>query len=207
MSRLTHFAVLVAAMMSLFAMLSSSAGAVTWHNTGDTAFTASSTTASSLSVTGVFLTCTGGDATGTAPAGPVSGTTYTLATGSMSFTNCLGLSLPTPITCGYSLTTSTAPVGLVFSGTADILCSVTQFGTEICKIEGQTASSYTNPSGTTAGKLTLSHSSTLRTTNGTGGTCPLGAGEPLTLTTQVFTITAGTGGPTPHLGPKITRTA
>jgi hypothetical protein len=212
MSRIARFAVLVAALMSLFAVMSSAAGAVTWHNTGDTAFTASNANAGTLSVTGVNLTCTGASATGTSPAGSTVGTTFTGATGTATFNGCSLSGLPTAVSCSYSLTTSAAATSgtpSVFHGNADALCSVTQFGTEICKVEGLTSGSYTNPvsASSTAGRLTLNHSSTLRTTNGSGGSCILGVGEPATLTAQTFTVTAGTGGPTPHLGPFITRTA
>lgn len=206
MSRIARFAVLVAALMSLFAVMSSSAGAVTWHNTGDTAFTATSG-AGTLSVTSASLACTGSDASGTTAATPFVGATWAAATGTATFTNCAIAGIPTSVDCGYTLTASSQSGG-VSSGNVDANCGVYQFGAQICVIHGQTPGSYTNPSGTTAGKLTLNHSATLKTTNGSGGTCPLGANEPSTLTTFTYTITNATGGAsTPHLGPIVTRTA
>jgi hypothetical protein len=209
MSKIARFAVLVASLMSLFAMMSATAGAVTWHNRGDTAFTATNPATGTLSVTGVNLVCHGATATGASPSAAFGGTLYTGATGTVTFSPCFISGIPTHVGCTYSLTVSAAATGTTpptFDGNADVTCDVTQFNTKICHIEGQTAASYTNPEGA-FGKLVLSHSNTLTVTSPAGASCPLGSPEQATLTTQTFTITNATGGPTPHTGPTIVRTA
>ncbi len=197
--------VLVLSLMSLFGAVSSSAGAVTWTNTGDTAFTATSG-GSSFKVTNTELACTGADATGTMAASPFSGVIWSAASGTMTFTGCKLNNINTGIHCGYTFTTVAWVAGppAVASGNLDATCSVYQGGATVCKIEGIRPGHYVNPSGTT-GLLILTHSTALRTTNGPVGTCPLNAGEPLTWSTQTFKITTATGGPVPHTGPVITR--
>jgi hypothetical protein len=208
MSRIARLAVLVAALMSLFAIASSSAGAVTWHNSGDTAFTAAGV-AGTLGVTGVNLACPSSSATGTSPSASQVGSSADLATGTITFSGCTLSGIPTHVACGYTLTGTALDGTTVVTGTAAVNCSVTQFGSEICKIEGTTPGNYTNPvNPSTFGKVSVPASSTLRTTNGTAGSCPLGVNEPSSLTAQTFTISSATGGATtPHLGPRISRTA
>ncbi len=205
MSKIMRMCVLVASLMSLFGAMSSSAGAVTWTNTGDTAFTATSG-AGSLKVTNTTLTCTGADATGTTAPAPFSGAIWSAASGTAIFTGCKLNNINTGVHCNYTLTASAWVVGppAVTSGNVDATCNVYQGGANICKIEGTTPGHYINPNPGT-GSLILTHSSTLRTTNGPVGTCPLNPGEPATLTTQTFKITTATGGPVPHTGPVITR--
>src|SRR5689334_10859893 len=72
MSRIMRVAVLVTALMSFFAVLSSTAGAVTWHNTGSTAYTATSGPMT-LSVGANIFACTGSSDTGTAHSGSTVG--------------------------------------------------------------------------------------------------------------------------------------
>ena len=200
MSKIMRVVVMVTALMSLFGVMSATAGAVTWHNTGNTAFTATGG-AGTLSSTGVSLVCTSSDATGTAPASVV-GATYT-STGTATFTGCRLAGLAAAVSCNYSLTGTAFSAG-VTSGTVDATCSVSQAGVAVCHIAGTTPGSYTNPG--TAGRLTLSASSSLRTFNPASGTCPLGNGDTASLTQQVFTVTGGTGG-AGTVGPVINRTA
>jgi hypothetical protein len=210
MSRISRFVVLVVGLMSLFAIASSSAGAVTWHNFGDTAYTASGV-AGTLGVTGVNLACAAPSATGVSPSADQIGNTVSLAHGAITFTSCTLSGIPTSVHCTYTLTgTALDAVGSgTVTGDADISCGVVQFGSEVCRIEGAVPGSYTNPTNpSTFGKIDVPASSALRTTNGAAGSCPLGVNEPSSLTSQTFTITSATGGATtPHLGPRISRTA
>jgi hypothetical protein len=205
MSRITRVAVLATALMSLFGVLSSTAGAVVWHNNNDTAFTATAG-ASTFTVTGVSLTCGGANATGTAPAGSFTGATYTAMTLNANYTGCKLSGLDTAVSCGLTFTTSAVEISNTFDGSIHVNCGLTQFGTEICRIEGITSGSYKNPDGgilPTNGRLNFSHSNTLRTTNGTGAMCIMAPGEPLTLTAHQFVIT---GGGLTRKGPTIVRT-
>jgi hypothetical protein len=192
----------VAALMSLFAVMSSTAGAVTWHNTGNTAFTATGG-AGTLSSTGVALQCSGSSATGTAPATTVG---LTLAvSGTVTFSGCLLSGQNVGGDCGYTLT-GTSQSGSVTSGTVDATCGVFLANIKICHIAGTVSGSYTNPvSPSTAGKLATTTGGTLRTSNGASN-CPLGNGDLAHLSPLNFSVSAGTGG-TGTLGPIITRTA
>jgi hypothetical protein len=179
-------------LISLFAMMSSAAGAVTWTNSGQTAFTAASL-GGTLSVTSVPLTCAGSDASGTAPA---TVTTPSVASGTVKFTGCTVTALRNVATidCGYTFTASSfdgvGMAGSVVTGAVDVTCGVYQSGTKICHIGGLTNGSYTN---NTSGTLDIPASSTLVTSNGPTGTCPLGAGEVSSLTALRFTVLSGTG--------------
>ena len=208
MTKITRIVVLATALMSLFAAATSTAGAVTWHNTGDTAFTGTGG-AGTLSSTGVSLTCSSADGTGTTGPTPFVGATWTGATGTVTFTGCRLAGITTSVTCTGSLTGTTWIAGppSVTSGSGDTTCNVTQGGIKICHIEGTAPGTYTNPSGGTNGKSTVLASTTLKTTNPASGTCPLGNGDSASITSATATITAATGGPGPlHQGPIITRT-
>ena len=200
MSRLTRVVVLAAALASLFAALTSAAGAATWDNSGSTSFTATGGPAT-LSVGSVMVPWTSADLTGVSP---TSSTTGDLATGTTTLTNCsLGGALCHGA-CTYTLTAASQSGG-VSSGTVDVTCDLFVFGVAACHVAGTTPGSYTNPVGTTKGKLTLAHSSgTLRVFNpGNGGVCPLGNNVGATLTTHTYSITAANGA---GLGPAFTRT-
>jgi hypothetical protein len=201
MSRIARFAVLVAALMSLFAVMSSTAGAVTWHNTGNTAFTATGG-AGTLSSTGVALNCSGSSATGTAPALTVGATLA--VSGTVTFSGCLLSGQSVGVDCGYTLT-GTSQSGTTTSGTVDATCGVYLATIKICHIAGTVSGSYVNPSGATAGKLSTVTGGTLRTSNGASN-CPLGNGDLSHLSPLNFSVSAGTGG-SGTLGPIITRTA
>lgn len=197
MSRIARLAVLTTALLSLFAVLSSTAGAVTWHNSGDTTFHATGGPGT-LSIGANNLACSGSTATGDAPVGSFA-TSYNVR-GNITFTPCTLAGQNTRVGCGYTLT-PLSQAGHVTSGIADVTCVavlivVPDFG--LCHIEGPTSFAYTNPTNTTTpGKLTLFASSSLVITNSTGN-CPLGTGN-ANLTEQTMTMT--------HRGPIITRTA
>lgn len=196
MHRTARLAVLFAALLSLPALAASTAGAVTWHNSGSTTFTATSgpTTLSSTSAT---VGCTSTDVTGTVPSLLV-GLTL-VATGNAQFTGCSLGGLAVTVHCSYTMTGTSWTAGKT-TGNADATCFTSQFGALLCITEGPIAGSYVNPP--SVGTATLNASSTLRSTNpGGGATCPLGNGDPLTLTANTaFTITSANS-------PSITRTA
>src|ERR1700712_4869417 len=85
MSKIMRIAVLAMSLVSLFAVMSSAAGAVTWTNTGQTPFTATAGSGT-LSSTGVILDCGGGDASGITST-PVSGLGAAIVHGTINFTN------------------------------------------------------------------------------------------------------------------------
>jgi len=195
MSRIMRFAVLVASLMSLFAVMSSTAGAVTWHNSGSTTFTATAG-AGTLSSTGASLACTSASGTGTAPASTV-GVTYSVS-GTATFSGCTLSGISTGVDCGYTLT-GTSQSGSVTSGTVDVTCGVYQFGTKLCHIGGSVSGTYTNPvSG--VGVLNLATGGNLILSNGPTGTCPLGNGDRGHLSALAFRTTSANP-------PIITRTA
>ena len=199
MSRTTRVVVLVTALMSLFAVVSSGASAVTWDNSGSTAFTATGGP-STLSVGATLLPCADASATGTSPASSLTGD---VASGTATFTGCTLGGAPAHQSCTYTFTGSSQASG-VTSGTIDMTCDYFVFGVPACHIAGTNPGSYTNPVGATKGKLTLAHSNgTLRAFNPPGGTCLLGNNVALTRTTQTLGITTANG---PGLGPVITRT-
>jgi hypothetical protein len=196
---------LIVLLTSLVAATSPTAGAVTWHNAGDTAFTATGGSFT-YSVTGVQFRCSSSDVTGSAPASSTA-LTYVM-TGTLTTTGCTSSGVPNALHCNYAFTTTTAPVNHVSSGTFDLTCGIFDAsGTKICHIEGQTPVTYRNPETGLAAQFVLTTSTSLRTTNGAIG-CPLGSGEPFDFTPQVITVTNATGGPmTPHAGPTLVRTA
>jgi hypothetical protein len=200
MSRIARLAVMVTALASLLGVMSATAGAVTWHNTGSTAFTATGGPGT-LSIGSNNLACTGSSATGAAPA---LSTTSTIATGTIVFSPCNLVGQNTFVHCTYTLTGSTFSGG-VTSGAADVTCDARLTAApanSLCHISGSTPGTYTNPSGSTKGRLTISASTSLTVTNG-NVSCPLGTGTG-SLTEQTLNVTNGT--PT-TLGPVINRTA
>jgi hypothetical protein len=192
----TRLAVLVA---SLIAAMSATAEAITWDNRGSTTFTATDTSTGTLSSGGVSLICHQAQMTGTAPNNVV-GTTYSVS-GTVTMSPCSISGIPTTVTCAYTFTTTSAGPSS-FSGSADTLCSVTQFGTETCKIEGSEPVTYDNPHNAPA-KWTYPHNTALRATNGGafgGSHCILGTNSPVTTTAHTRT------GTSPNT-PTIVRTA
>jgi hypothetical protein len=189
MSRIARFGVLVAALMSLFAVLSSSAGATTWHNTGSTNFTGTGG-GGTLSVTGVNLTCSSSHATGDAP--PLSFALTYVAAGTATFTGCKISGIPHSVDCSYALTVTNAAVNHIFSGSVNATCEVKSLdGIKVCHIDGATPGTYRNAETGLSAQFVLTTSTTLRTTNGDSvHACPLGTGEPTHLTTQTINITS-----------------
>jgi hypothetical protein len=203
MSRISRIVVLVTAVASLAGVMSSAASAVTWHNSGASAFTATAG-AFSYSATGVNLACSSATATGTVGATPFVGATWAAASGQIHYNGCFFAGTSWTINCGYTLTAQTQPSAGVTTGNLDVTCDITQFGAKLCHIENHNPglhAQYTNPSGGVGGRLTVT-TGIVRLTNPPTGSCPLGNGDTLHLTHQTFGITSPAGG-----GPIITRTA
>lgn len=197
MSRILRVVILTTA---LLAATTASASAVTWHNSGDTSFTATGG-ATTLHFGGVHLPCTGATVTGTTGTSPFTGATWTAATGTLEYGHCTLAGQKFTIDCAYAETLS-SQTGGVSSGTLDASCGIYLAGTQVCGITGAIPSSYTNPAGG-FGSFTAS-TAALTLSNGPVGTCPFGTTG--TLTHQTWTITSASGGPAPHFGPVFTRT-
>ena len=126
MSRISRLAVLVTALASLFAVLSSTAGAVTFTNTGTGGAFHATGGAGTLGITPTAggggtpsnLTCFDSTATGSLAAGA-----FTSVNGTVTFTNCKLVGLEVHVGCTYSLTPLTFSAG-VTTGTADTHCTV-----------------------------------------------------------------------------------
>ena len=189
----------VALTTALLAALASTASAVTWHNSGDTAFTATGG-ATTLHLGGVSIPCAGATASGTTTTAPFTGTTA--ATGTVNFGHCTMSGITTTLECSYAQTL-TSQSGSASSGALDLTCGVWQFNAKLCHIAGSIPDTYTNGGGA-PGSFALA-SSPLVLGNGPAGTCPFTTAG--TLTAQTWTISAATGGPAPHNGPVFTRTA
>jgi len=189
MRRLTRLAVLMVGLLSLSALASTTANAVTWHNSGDTAFTATAGPPS-YSVTGASLSCTSATLSGTAPTTTV-GLTYTVsATGSYNGCSFAGTSMS--IECSYKFT-GTALHGSTATGSTDVTCGFYSFNAKICHVAGARPSTYENPSGSAPGVLTLS-TSNLIISNG-ASSCMFGNNDVIEFSPQIYTVTSGTGGP------------
>ncbi|WP_445148309.1 hypothetical protein [Baekduia sp. Peel2402] len=191
-----RLAVLTVGLLSLFAVASTAASAVTWHNSGDTAFTATAG-APSFSSTGTSLSCTSATLSGTAPATTV-GLLYTMsATGSYNGCSIAGTSMS--VECSYKFT-GTAQHGNTTTGSTDVTCGFYSFNSKLCHVAGARPSTYVSPSGSGIGVLTLS-TSNLIISNGSSGTCLLGDNDVIEFAPQIYGVTSGTG------GPRLTRTA
>ncbi len=193
MSRTMRFAVLVSSLLSLLATMTSTAGAVTWHNSGSTAFTAT-TGAGTLSSTSAALNCTSGTQTGTAPALTV-GVTYAVS-GTATFSGCSLGGVATGIDCGFTFT-GTSQSGSVTSGTADVTCRVYQFNSQLCHLEGTVSAVYTNGP---VGVFFWATGGNVVSTDTSLGHCPLGHGDRVHLSAWTFRTTSANP-------PRITRTA
>jgi hypothetical protein len=205
MRKLMQVLALATALTSVPMALATTSGAVTWHNSGDTAFTATGGGITST-VDGLALGCGHTATTGTVAASPFAGTTWAAMTVTTTYVGCLVYSGST-WACTRTFT-ATSATGGVISGTAATTCANTTSGVEVCHIAGTVPATYTNPTApATTGRLTLPHTNALVMGNPSMGTCPMGDGVPVTMSAQTLTITSATGGPTPHLGPILTRTA
>ncbi len=203
MSRIARLALFAAV---LVATTASTADAVTWHNTGSTAFTATGGP-TTLTVGGSNLLCATSTATAAVAAAPSVGATWSAFGGTTTF-GCTVIGVPVVVDCAYAFTaqswTSGAPA--VTTGTLDMTCGMLMLGTTACHLAGTLAGTYANPAGATNGKLTLSTGGTLVTSNPASGTCPMGPGARAHLRETTLTVSAATGG-TGTGGPVITRTA
>jgi hypothetical protein len=184
---------------ALIVMTASSAGAVTWANDGATAFH-STASGGTLSVTGSSSGCAGATVTGTATAGAV-GVTWAAVHGTAIMTGCTLAGVPSPTDCAYRQTAfsqvSAGPPA-VFGGAVHMSCSIYMSNEKVCEIVGSVDGTYTNPTGTTGGRVTGFAPGTLRT-----GACSAGiagSNEPATMTHRAFTSSS------PAFSPFITRT-
>jgi hypothetical protein len=200
MSKFSRIVVLVTALASLFAVMSSTAGAVTFTNTGGTSFHAvggaGTLTATRHPGVGSNLTCTASTATGTVAMD------FTSVTGDVTFTGCTLTANPAHVACHFTLTPVlwTNATQAVTSGSAAVTCTASVGGVPLCHIEGSTPGDYFNPDlPNTTGRLTLTSSSTLTVTHSNGasscssllGTTPSGPGH---LTEQTINLTGPASG-------------
>jgi hypothetical protein len=171
MSKFSRIVVLVTALASLFAVLSSTAGAVTFTNTGGTSFHGTGG-AGTLSVTGSGgtnnLSCTSGTATGTIPAG-----VFTTVTGTATLSPCSLSGTATHVNCSFTLvpTVFSAGAPAVTSGLGTVTCTarLAATGTPLCHVEGTGPGHYVNPVlPNTVGRVTLTASSTATVTHANG---------------------------------------
>lgn len=207
MSRYVRLVVAAAALLSLFAIASSTAGAVTWHNSGDTTFTATSGP-TTLTATGINLTCSGSSFSGKTGTSPFTGIVWTAASGTGAFTNCVALGIRATTSCTFAVTGTSWTAGppAVMGGSADVTCTSYVGGSLNCITEGTTPGTYTNPTASTVGSGIAPESNSLKMTNGASA-CMLGHNVQATITATPLTITAASGGPSaPHTGPIVTRT-
>ena len=116
MSRILRVVVLTAA---LLAATTASASAVTWHNSGDTSFTAAGG-ATTLHFGGVHMPCTGATVTGTTGTSPFTGTTWTAATGTLEYGHCTLAGQKFTVDCAIAETLS-SQTGGVSSGTLHLM--------------------------------------------------------------------------------------
>jgi hypothetical protein len=185
MSKIMRLCVLGVSLMSLFGVMSSAAGAVTWSNDGGHAFTATAGP-HTLSGNGLSLSCSGGTATGTMSPSPFVGAIWDAATGAVAFSGCTVAGVATTIDCSFTLTATGQSTPAVTNGLLDLTCNYSQSGTKICHIEGSTAVHYINHPDP---RLTVTTSNTLKTTNAVGN-CPLGNGGTTHLSEFAFTMTS-----------------
>ncbi|WP_445149518.1 hypothetical protein [Baekduia sp. Peel2402] len=194
MSRIARFVVLATALTSLFTVVSSTAGAVTWTNTGSTTFHATGGPGT-LSVGANNFTCSASTATGTAAADST-GTVYRMP-GTITFSPCLLAGQATFAHCGFTLTGSAWSAGApaVTTGSVDITCDIrltNSPATKLCHVEGTTPFSYINPQGATAGRITLTTGSSGLVVD--GDSCLLGNGG-AHLSEQTIPVTSAAGSP------------
>ncbi len=207
-SRTVRAILALGAFLAALGAVAPGSSAVTWHNSGDTAFTA---TAGALVLHGgtLVVSCVNTTLTGATGVTGATPTTWTAAHGTLTATCLWGTSPSWRVHCTYTFT-ATSQLGSVTSGTFSPLCSISASGYEICKLEGSTPMIYVNPASGAAGRFTEATSTSLRFTDGANPSGPIpcifGTGAALTHETT-FGITAASGGPAPHLGPVLTRTA
>jgi hypothetical protein len=205
MNRITRLAVLITALLSLCAITSTATNAVTWHNTGSTAFTATAG-ATTLTVGGNTLSCSGATVTGTASTSTFVGATWPAASGTAVFAPCSMAGQTATAHCTFTVTAVSWTAGppATTAGFVDATChsSLTAGGPVLCVTRGAPPGSFKNPTAPTKASGTMNASSVLTITNGAGASCPFGTGT-ATLSETTYSITTANGA---GLGPIITRT-
>lgn len=197
---------LVVAVVSVIGTLAASASAVTWHQTGDTAFTGSANTMQ-YGAGGITFQCLPGAMTGTAGASGT-GTVWTAAQLTVTW-SCPINNNPWYVHCRFTFTAN-GQDGATTTGFSHTTCVLGIGDAVACQWHGTDATSYDNPTATTTGLFHVAPMSTFVLTNGyaTGSptTCPYGTGANGAFTGMTAYTNVGTGGPAPHHGPVITRT-
>jgi hypothetical protein len=193
MSKLLRVIGLTTALASLFAMMSSTAGAITFSNTGGTSLHATGGGVTLLPTrhpgVGSNLGCGSSTWTGNVPAGA-----FLSASGTLTYSGCALVGTPVHIDCTYTLipTTWTNATQAITSLTASLTCAMSAGGTPFCHIEGSTPGHYFNPDPpNTIGRLTLTRSSSLTITHSSFTNCLfLGttASGPVHMTEQTVTL-------------------
>ena len=194
MDRITRGIVFAMALASTLGALASSAGATTWSNDGDASFTATGTPAT-YSVTGTSLSCSGADLTGTVNGSSAAAIWTAVTDATLQFTGCFTAGVNTPVHCTTTLTAVAGVTNGVTTGALDVTCGVYQFNTKICDFSGSLNATYTNPTSTTAGRLTTLTGGSMRT--GIGCSTFLGGGnDAMHWSPMTFTVVGGaTKGP------------
>jgi hypothetical protein len=202
MSGFARFAIAITGLMSFFGVMTSTASAVTWHNTGSTSFTATAGP-NTFTFGSSTLSCAGGQVTGTVPGGSTVGAVYSVS-GTAIDSGCTFAGQTMYVHCNFTLT-AFSQSGSVTAGNTVETCvlKLTASNQALCVLTGPVSGTYTNPIGATPGRATLFASNTLTVSNPPGGgSCPAGTG-PASVTHKTGTVSSGT--PTPF-GPIITRT-
>jgi hypothetical protein len=191
MSKISRVVVLVAALMSMFGVLASSAGAVTWKSSSTTTFTADGGPFS-ISGNGKTLSCTGSTATSAVTALDFTGAVWTNAIhGHITSTACTLAGVPWTWSCTYSYNAATI-TGHAVNGTLNLNAPngcTANFSGIVCRIEGTAGATYHNPETGADARLTVPATS-LTATNAVSR-CPFiaGASGSVSLTPQTFTVT------------------
>jgi hypothetical protein len=199
---------LIAIAAALLGALTSNAAAVTWHTSGDTAFSASATGTATFT-----HAAWAGSSTARCPTSHLNGTvgspssftgpTWT-ASGTATFSFCADTDTPF-IHCSWTLT-ATSQTALAIRGPMHLDCVVTLGAVyPLCVLHGTTQAQYANPSGGTSGRLLIERGTLTATNN--GGICPYGSPSPYVIDPVTYAVTNGTGGSAPHTGPVVVRTA
>ncbi|HET6505456.1 MAG TPA: hypothetical protein VFG42_01590 [Baekduia sp.] len=195
MSRFSRIVVCITALASLFAITSSTAGAVTWTNSGGTSFHATGGSVS-LSLGGNLLGCSGSTTVGDAPVGTFTGAVYSIS-GTITYTPCSLIGNAAEMGCNFQWTGATWTDGApaISSGAVDLTCvyRLATTGTPICHIAGTTPAHYYNPTATVPGRFTFTASTTLVATSASGTSCsafgvPSGGSAPVGLNENTITI-------------------
>lgn len=202
MSKTLRVALLACALLSAPAAFGSPAGAVTWDNSGDTAFTATGGAMTFSGDTGETLPCTSSTSTGTAPASFAGDAMLITMTTTW---HCTLVGIPATVHC-HEIMVPTGQTGtpghLVTNLLTTHTCGVTQLNVEVCHLHGFGKVDYINPTtGATPGRFTWTTTIAWTKTSGSAA-CPQKWHVP--HLSQV--ITAGSGGPAPHTGPVLVRT-